>query len=164
MKPQIKCYHARRVQLTIDSDALDFQLFIQGPVVAPLIATIDSDEEPLEDIWDCCNNSCWCHRKDWYRMRNYKNRFRVKFTDDYRGYCNDDLIVEMNSKFYVAKSSGWTSFKFLSDAIVYCAKNAFWCKIYSKSDQYPIGKAVSMDDLESYKKQYETKGFDCSIY
>lgn len=111
----IRCYHARK-----GSD---------NEIVAPLIATIDSNEEHLEDLWDCCNNSCWWGGdEDFAKMTNYKGKFNVEFTPEYRGYCNDDLIVEMQGQFYVSKSFGWDSCASFESALDYCKKNSFWCR------------------------------------
>lgn len=107
----IKCYHARRVELVIETEP--YQTYYQGPIIAPLIATIESKEENLENIWDCCNNGCWWDNKDFRKMTNYQDKFKVNFTKDYLGYCNSDLIVEMNNMFYVAKSFGWKKNKFI---------------------------------------------------
>ena len=77
-------------------------------VVAPLIAVIDGD--------------------DFLSMTNYKDIFNVKFTPDYRGYCNDDLIVEMDGEFYVALSFGWKVFDTFEDALDHCKKESFWVR------------------------------------
>ena len=154
----IKCYHARRVELVVDSDP---QMFIQGPVIAPLIATITTDDEyklNLEDMWDCCNNSCWWDREDFRSMKDYKGKFKVDFTGDYSGYCNDDLIIEENGKYHVAKSYGWTEFDSFDDAFNYCVEHSHWCYLYGKS------KHCSFDELAEYKAKYEAQGFKCRIF
>lgn len=151
----IKCYHARRVELVVDTEP---QLFYDGPMISPLIATIDSDNESLEDIWDCCNNSCWWGRKDFRRMRNYKNKFRVKFTEEYSGYCNDDLIVEIDGYYHVAQSFGWRQCNSFESALRYCREHSLWCQIHCKNHQHPTGKEHTMDELEYFKKFYENNG------
>ena len=151
----IKCYHARRVELVVD---IEPQLFYDGPMISPLIATIDSDNESLEDIWDCCNNSCWWKGKDFRRMRNYKNKFRVKFTKEYSGYCNDDLIVEINGRYHVAKSCGWEQCDSFESALMYCREHSSWCQIHSRGRQHPTGKEHTMDELEYFKNIYENNG------
>lgn len=160
----IKCYHARRVELVINSKP---QMFIQGPVVAPLIATITTDDEyklNLEDIWDCCNNSCWWDREDFRNMKDYKGKFKVEFTDDYSGCCNDDLIVEENGKYHVAESVGWKDFDSFDGACYHCVEHSHWCQLYGKSKQYPIGEACSFDELAEYKEKYEAQSFKCRLY
>ena len=158
----IKCYHARRVELVVDSEP---QLFFQGELIYPLIAEIDSDKEDLEDIWDCCNNSCWWGRKDFRRMRNYKDKFKVKFTNEYAGICNDDLIVEMEGKFRVALSCGWRTYKTLSRAVQHCKERSYWCRLWSKNKQHPTGGTEhTMNELLEFKKQYEDQGYECFLY
>lgn len=110
----IRCYHARK-----GSDE---------NIVAPLIAVIDSDEEGLEAIWDCCNNSCWWDGEDFLTMTNYRDVFDVHFTPDYRGYCNDDLIVEMKGKFHVAQEMGWDIFNTFDEALEHCKNESYWCR------------------------------------
>ena len=112
----IKCFHARR---NFDTDELE----------VPLIATIYSDNESLEAIWDCCNNSCW-YGENWENMEDYNRystSFKVKFTPDYWGYCNDDLIIEMNNKFTVALSLGWKEFNTFESAFEWCKNNSRGC-------------------------------------
>ena len=113
----IKCYHARPKTHESNSE-----------IVAPLIATIQADNAHLEDIWDCCNNSCWWDRADFRLMTDYKDKFKVEFTSDYEGICNDDLIVEMQDKFHVALSHGWTAFSTFEEAFDYCKKHSYWCQ------------------------------------
>lgn len=157
----IKCYHARRVELVVDSEP---QLFFQGQLTAPLIATIESDKEDLEDVWDCCNNSCWWGRRDFRRMRNYKDKFKVKFTEKYGGFCNDDLIVEMGGVFHVAKSCGWTRFKTFSAALHYCEEHSHWCQLHEKNRQHPTGKEHTEEELNAISKEYQDKGFKTYLY
>ena len=156
----IKCYHSRRIELVIDSEP---QLFFQGPLITPLIAAIDSDKEELEDIWDCCNNSCWYDRKSFRQMKKYKDKFRVRFTKDYSGYCNDDLIVEMGCKFFVSRSCGWTDFDTFDDAVRYCRDHSFWCYLNGKNKQHPIGREGSVDELKNLAKEYTRKGIHARI-
>lgn len=156
----IKCYHARRIELVVDRNP---QLFFQGPVIAPLIATINSDDEDLEDIWDCCNNSCWWNGKDFRRMKDYRGKFKVDFTDDYSGYCNSDLIVEIKGGYMLAQSVGWKRFDTFESAVEYAKDNALWLQLHSKSKQYPEGSELTMDELKSIKNKYESKGFRCRI-
>lgn len=113
----IKCYHARK-----GSD---------GNIVAPLIAVIDCNVAALEAIWDCCNNSCWWEGEDFRTMTHYHDvlgdDFGVNFTPDYRGYCNDDLIVHMNGKFHVSLSYGWKEFYTFDEALEHCKNESYWC-------------------------------------
>lgn len=157
----IKCYHVRRVQLVIDKET---QLFYDGPIIAPLIATIDSNIEELEDIWDCCNNSCWYDRGNYMSMTNYRDKFSVKFTNDYSGYCNDDLIVEMNGLYHVAKRCGWHKASSLDDAIKYCERHSNWCELHDKGHQFPTGREHTIDELNIIKLQYENQGFKCYLH
>ena len=156
----IKCYHVRRIELVVDSNP---QLFFQGPVIVPLIATIHSDDEDLEDIWDCCNNSCWWGREDFRQMKDYKGKFKVDFTDDYSGYCNSDLIVDMRGKFALAESVGWKFFDAFDDAVKFAKDHAFWLQLHSKNRQHPEGRELTMDELKSIKDKYESEGFRCRI-
>jgi len=110
----IKCYHARKND--------------NNEVIAPLIATINADSAELEDLWDCCNNSCWWDRADYASMTDYKGKFGVEFTPEYHGYCNDDLIVEMQGQFHVALSHGWGCFPSFEEALNHCKKNSYWCQ------------------------------------
>ena len=157
----IKCYHARRVELVVDSDP---QLLFQGQLITPLIAEIESDKEDLEDIWDCCNNSCWWGRRDFRRMRNYKDKFRVKFTKDYSGYCNDDLIVEMDGEFHIALSSGWTKVSSFEAAKRYCEAHSYWCQLREKNRQHPTGRAHTDEELAVINKEYQDKGFKTFLH
>ena len=113
----IKCYHARKGS--------------EGEIVAPLIAIIsDGDYQPEELIWDCCNNSCWWEEDEDFRsMTNHKGIFNVEFTPEYRGFCNDDLIIEMDGGFYVALDIGWKKFDTFDEAFNYCKENSYWCKV-----------------------------------
>jgi len=156
----IKCYHARRVELVIDTEP---QLFYDGPMISPLVATIDSNNESLEDIWDCCNNSCWWGRKDFRRMRNYKDKFKVKFTEDYSGYCNDDLIVEMGGVYHVAESCDWAHYKSFESALMHCRNHSHWCQIHYKNYQHPTGIEHTMSELYNIKLQYENNGIRCYL-
>lgn len=157
----IKCYHVRRVELVVLSDPT---LYYDGPVISPLIATIDSDKENLNDIWDCCNNSCWWEYKNYRKMDNYKDKFKVKFTKDYMGYCNSDLIVEMNNLFYVAKSIGWHTTRTFEDAVNYCINHAYWVQLASKDYQHPTGLEHTIEELRAIKADYKTKGIKAELY
>ena len=156
----IRCYHARRVELVVDTEP---QLFYDGPMISPLIATIDSDKESLEDIWDCCNNSCWWGRRDFRRMKNCRNKFKVKFTKEYSGYCNDDLIVEMNGVYYVAKRCGWEECSSFESALMYCRYHSIWRQLHDKDHQHPTGKEHTMDELRQFKKSYNKQGIKAYI-
>lgn len=157
----IKCYHARRPELVVNTEP---QLFYEGLLEAPLIAGIDSDSEKLEDIWDCCNNSCWWDRSDFREMDNYNDKFKVKFTPKYMGYCNDDLIVEMKGVFFIAKSVGWKHCISFNDALEYARQHSYWCRLHSKGKQHPTGKEHTREELEQFKADYESKGIKCFIY
>lgn len=150
----IKCYHARRVELVVDSKP---QMFFEGPLITPLIATITTDDDyelNLEDIWDCCNNSCWWDHEDFRKMEDYKGKFKVKFTDDYSGYCNDDLIVEVNGKFHVSLSWGWETLDSFHDAIEYCKEHAYWCQLHEQGKQHPLGRECTMEELQLFEKLF----------
>ncbi len=157
----IKCYQVRRLELVVDKEPT---LFYQGPIVVPLIATIDSNEENLEDIWDCCNNSCWWGREDYKQMTEYKGKFAVEFTDDYSGFCNDDLIVAMNGKVFLAKSVGWKEFSSLSDAVDDACEHSHWVQLHDKNTQHPEGRELSMKELQDIKNEYEARGIKCFLY
>lgn len=160
---QIKCYHARRVQLVIDSEP---QMFFEGPMITPLIAIITTDDEyklSKEEIWDCCNNSCWWDHEDFRSMDDYRGKFRVRFTDDYSGYCNDDLIVEADGVFYVSRSFGWETLSSFNEAVKYCREHSYWCQLHTQGKQYPVGRECSMEALEQFKKMYEGMNFKCYL-
>ena len=110
----IKCYHARKGN--------------DGEIVAPLIAIIDGDDYDPELIWDCCNNSCWWEGEDFRSMTNYKDIFNVEFTPDYRGFCNDDLIIEMEGEYYAALEFGWKKFDTFDEAFDHCKNESYWCR------------------------------------
>ena len=156
----IKCYHVRRIELVVDTDP---QLFYQGPVITPLIATIDSDKEDLEDIWDCCNNSCWWDREDFRQMKDYKGQFNVEFTDDYSGYCNDDLIVEMGGKYHLAKSCGWKEFDSFKEAVEYSKSHSQWVQLHYKNKQHPEDREMSVDELNLIMDEYTNNGIRCRL-
>lgn len=156
----IKCYHVRRIELVVDTEP---QLFFQGPVIAPLIATIDSDDEDVEDIWYCCNNSCWWDHKVFREMKDYKGKFKVDFTDDYIGFCNDDLIIENGNKYWLAEEWGWKDFYSFESALKYAKKHAQWVRLHKKSEQYPEGKELTMDELNTIKDKYEKENIKCFI-
>lgn len=114
----IKCYHARRTH----KDHI-FEV--------PLIATIYSDKEDVDIIWDCCNNSCWWNGSDYLKMKEYNRfgtNFRVDFTSKYWGYCNDDLIIEMGGKYYCSLPMGWKELDTLESAIEFCRQNSHFCR------------------------------------
>ena len=54
--------------------------------------------------------------------------FGVNFTPDYRGFCNDDLIVHMNGKFHVSVSYGWKEFDTFDEALEHCKNESYWCR------------------------------------
>lgn len=159
---KIKCYHARRVELVVDSEPT---LFFEGPLITPLIATIvlDAVAFDLEDIWDCCNNSCWWDHNDFRSMNDYKGKFKVEFTEDYSGYCNDDLIVEVNGLYYVALSCGWEMLNSFDDAVEYCREHAHWCRLHGQNKQHPIGRECTMGELSQLKEKYEKQGLKCRL-
>lgn len=156
----IKCYHIRRIELIVNTTP---QLFYEGPVIAPLIAEIDSNKEDLEDIWDCCNNSCWGYREDFRGMDNYRGRFKVKFTDSYDGYCNDDLLVHMGNEFMLSLSVGWKSFPSFEEALEYSKEHSQWVRLHHENYQHPTGKEHTLEELNEIKADYESKGIHCTI-
>ena len=97
-------------------------------------------------------------------MTDYKGIFNVKFTDRYSGYCNDDLLVEMDGKFYLALSCGWKEFSTFNEAVGYSKEHSQWVCIHSVNRQHPEGRELTMDELHSIQKEYEDRGFHTFIY
>ena len=161
----IKCYHVRRIEMCAElpNKPEQPQLFFQGPLIAPHVATIDKDEWSLEEIWDCCNNSCWWDEEDYKQMKDYQGQFAVEFTDKYMGYCNDDLIIEMKGKLHVAKDYGWEECNTFEEALGYVEEHGDWMQIQEKNYQHPEGRELTMDEINKIKKEYEAKGYKCRM-
>lgn len=163
----IKVYQVKRPELVVEG-AAPHQLFYQGELRKLLIAEIDSDKENLEVIWDCCNNSCWLDEdEDWRNMTSYERcgtEFNVKFTNNYEGYCNSDIIVEMDGKFHAAESVGWHETSSLEEASQYIKNHSWLCALHSESDYYPAGRELSIQELRNIKTEAEDKGYRAWFY
>lgn len=79
-----------------------------------------------ETIWDMCNISCWdSSRADWAGQSYEFDGGKTHFTEDFEGYCNSDIIVEIGSHLYRAASMGFKEEPTIDSAASYI-KTHYW--------------------------------------
>lgn len=119
-------YHLQRTNYRedIDKKELSYDLALN------LIGTYDVTEKGrqldrdslLDEIWHCCNASCWYNNQDKFNEQDTIETDCIIFhcTNDFQGVVNSDIMVETNYGLYVAKPlTGWERVSSLGDGEIY---------------------------------------------
>jgi len=82
-----------------------------------------------EDIWDLTNWSCWTNEEDADMIKSSgiaKNGATYYPNEHDRGFTNDDIMFQLDGKWWVAESCGWTQFDTFRKAATYLINHAEW--------------------------------------